>query len=353
MNLMESVKILVEVLKNRDSSKEQINESISKYYGEVNKTLNDDEIEKSMQFLCKVFSLDNLKNGSIASLICSNLIKNGFSAKFIIDDFIDFFKEGIEESLPFIKLCEEVLQKENNHGEEEESEYDLIERKKKELKTKFSKSIHSLEGLDSYYQCGISIFSSGREAFEKGKHSLSAVSQYSIYNNAFYWFSKLFKVLYNEPIIVIDLITKKGFKGRISGIADNFQLQILLMGLPQLNEKMDVPKEYLDVVKGFHVQQLEESIVGKWNMYNWEYLLNDFKDSSSYSDSQHWIWGEGIPNDIATFNGFRVILLDNPSYSRGIPIQRTFKNLKAGIKVDKELNESQIEELILQMKNKN
>lgn len=352
MNLIESVQVLVEVLKNQDSSEEQINESISKYYGEINKTEDEEEVGKSMKLLCELFSLDHLENGSIASLVCGSLIENGFPAKFVIDEFVVFFKKGIKESLPFIKSCEEELQKKSEN--EEESEFDIIERKKEELKIELSQSIKSLEGLDAYHQCGISIFSSGREEFEKGKSSLSNVSEYSIYNRAFYWFSKLFEVLYDEPIIVIDLIAKKGFKGRISGIVDNFQLQILLMGLPELNDEVVVHQKHLDVVKGFGVQQLDESIVGKWNMFNWEYLKNDSKeDSPSYSDSQYCIWGEGIPDDISKFNNYRVILLDKPSYSRGLPVQRTFKNLNARIRVQKKLNKNQIKELIIEMKNKN
>lgn len=350
MNLTERAKNLVAILKHQHSSEQQINESISKYYQAVKQTQSDEEVGQSMQLLCEVFSFDHLKNGSIASLVCGNLIEYGFPAEFIIDDFINFFTKGIEASLPFIQSCEEEFLKENDG---EESEFELIERKKEELKPLLSTSIQILEGLDLYYPCGIAIFSSGIDALKKGKNSLSTVSAYSHYNNAFYWFSKLFEVLYNEKVLVIDLNSQKGFKGRISGIVDNFQLQILLMGLPELNETILLHKKDLDVVKGLDVQQLNKSISGKWNMYNWEYLKENHKDNSSaYPDSKYWIWGEGIPNDISKFNDYRVILLDKPSYSRSLPIQRTFKNLKAAIKVDEKLNKSQIEEQILAMKNK-
>ncbi|MGB0930952.1 MAG: hypothetical protein ACPGVB_09260 [Chitinophagales bacterium] len=340
------------ILSNQHSSSEEINHSIAKYYDEIKETDDEEAVGKSMTYLSELFSFDNLEHGSTASLICGSLIENAYPAKYITDDYIQFFASGIKNSLPFIEACETELRKQNNDREEEQ-EYEIIERIKETLKPQFAKAINSLEGLDSYYQCGISIFSSDRSEFEKGKNHLAEVSKYTQYNSAFHWMSKLFEVLFDEPIIVLELNTKQGFKGKISGIVDNFQLQLLLMGLPELNDKINIQEEFLDVVKGLHVQQLEQSISGKWNMYNWEYLKNAKSQTSNNKGSEHWIWSEGIPDDISKFNGFRVILLDKPSYSRGLPIQRTFKNLKAEIKIEEKLDQNQVEELLKEMTNTN
>lgn len=348
MNLTESVKELIKVLKDSESSDEQIDNSISIYYDIIKKIDDDQEVGKSMKFLTELFSLEDLKSGSIASLICGSLVEHGFPARFIIEDYIDFFELGIKKSLPLIKACEEELQKRSN---EDEDKFDVIDRKKEELRfqPQFAEAIQALEGLDSYYSCGFAIFSSGLDAFEKGKSRLSTLSEFSIYSETFHWLSKLFEVLYNEPIIVIDLNTKKGFKGRISGIVDNFQLQILLMGVPELNEEITIPKQYLDIVKGFDVQQVKKNIPGKWNMCNWEYLKYNQNDSSS--GSQYWIWSEGTPAHISKFNHNRIILLDTTSYIRHLPIQRTFKSLKAEIQVDEVFKKEQIQELLQEMKN--
>jgi hypothetical protein len=99
----------------------------------------------------------------------------------------------------------------------------------------------------------------------------------------------------------------------------------------------------LDVVKGLGPQQLETGIVGKWNMNNWEYLLeNAIIRDDQLSDSKYWIWGEGIPTDIHTFDGYRVVVLSAPSYSRGLSVQRAFKNLKAAIAIKEILSEEEI-----------
>ncbi len=348
MNLLESVKILARTLSTTASTEQQINDSISQYYDEINKTEDPEEVGRSMKYLSEIFSFDNLKNGSMASLICGTLIEHGFPASFIIDDYINFFKKGMEESLPFIQNCMIELPKIN---EEEENPFDLIERKKEELKTTpLIHSICSLESLDAYYPCGISIFSSGKEEFKKAKQQLGEVADYSIFNSSYYWFSILFEVLFDEPIIVIDLDTKKGFKGKMSGVVDNFQLQLLLMGLHELNDEIEISEKQLDVVSGYDVQQLDESISGKWNMYNWEYVKNREADSRVVKDSQFWIWSEGNPADISKYKDHRVILLGKPAYSRGLSIQRTFKNLKAEITIEEELNSNQIHSFLNELK---
>ncbi|MFT4666380.1 MAG: hypothetical protein ACI9XB_003345 [Gammaproteobacteria bacterium] len=342
MEMTTKVKELADILRNQNSSTEEVENSISRYYDEIEKTTDDEEVGKSMKHLSELFSFDNIENGSIASLVCGSLIENGYPAKYITDDYIKFFNSGIKNSLPFIEVCETEIRKKNDEDYDDE----IIEKTKGTFKSKFAKAIHCLEALDSYYPCGISIFSSEKSEFEKGKNSLSGISKYIKYNEAIHWMSKLFEVLFDEPIIAIDLNTKKGIRGKISGIVDNFQLQVLLMGLPELNNKVSIHNRLLDVVKGLDVQQLDKSVSGKWNMLNWECLKNKENNTSNYNDSNYWIWSEGIPDDISKFKEYRVVLLDKPSYSRGISIQRTFKNLKAGIKVEETLDKDQVEKLL-------
>ncbi len=132
----------------------------------------------------------------------------------------------------------------------------------------------------------------------------------------------------------------------MNGIADNTQLQFLLMGLDELNENQEISEKHLEIVKGLSDEQItDESIVGKWNMYNWEYLKNPTDD-----DHSCWIWGEGIPSDISKFENYRVVLLGKPSYDRLSKVQRTFNNLQSEIVMEKVLNSDEIEGLLAKMK---
>ena len=188
----------------------------------------------------------------------------------------------------------------------------------------------------------MALFSSEPQELEQAKSRLeSKVATYAQFSSGLHWLSKLFEVMFDEPILVIDLNTGKGIIGKMSGVADNFQLQVLLMGVPELNSEISVSNQDLDVLKGYGEQITENTVIGKWNMHNWKYIHK--KEALDNNDSTSWIWGEGIPRDVDVYKKYRVILLDNPTYDRIIRVQRTFNNLSAHILVEQELTESDIE----------
>ncbi len=348
MDIISSVKKLATVLKNQNASQEEIEEAKSLYSKAIKETENEEEIAKSMKYLTPVFSVENIENGAIAAMICGAIVEHDYSSDYIIDDYITFFKETFNKTKKFIAVCEKEIQR-VHVNEIEENDYEVVERLEEELKEEMSQEIEALNALNQYYQCGIAIFSSDIKAFYKGKEALSFVSEYSDYAVGLLWLSKLFDVLFNEELLVIDLHTKKGISGQMSGIVDNFQLQLLLMGMKELNEKVELSQEMIEIVTGHNEQQsLGRSIPGKWNMCNWEYLRDD--DLKTGRESDDWIWSEGKPKDISLFKGKRVILLDNASYQRGLPVQRTFDNLVAEIKIEKVLNESEVEAALKEIK---
>jgi len=352
MTLTQKVQELAKVLGNQHSSEDLIDQTIKEYYAIIEKTEDGDAVSASMKHLSPLFSIDNLDNGAIASLLCGALVEDKYSAKYITDDYIHFFKNTMQAADKFITVCEDEINKLYASRDEDADDYEedhrVIERLKEEYKEELKQEIKAFEALDRYAPCGTSIFSSDANEFIKGKKELAKVSEYETFNNAFFWLSKLFEVLVHEPVIVIDLNTKKGIIGEMSGIVDNFQLQIILMSLKELNDIVDVSKDVLDVVTGYGAQSTKTTIVGKWNMCNWEYLKNSDKEDSQ---SDHWIWSEGNPSHISKFKEHRIILLDAPSYQRGLSVQRIFKNLTAEISVKKELSTQEVEQLLQEIKN--
>ncbi|MGN7784620.1 hypothetical protein ACTJIJ_08840 [Niabella sp. 22666] len=173
------------------------------------------------------------------------------------------------------------------------------------------------------------------------------VKPYIQVSNACSWLSTLFSVLFNEPVLVVELSQKKAFIGTINGIADNFQLQLLLMSIPELGDTIDAG--LTAVVNGTGPQDGEASVAGKWDMCNWPVLSASHKESGN-SDSDHWIWSEGSPEDIELLEGRRVILLKEPSYQRGLYVQRSFSTLPASIHIEKWLSEDELNQWLEKMK---
>jgi len=60
-------------------------------------------------------------------------------------------------------------------------------------------------------------------------------------------------------------------------------------------------------------------------------------------DMEHWIWNEGIPADIAEFEGVRVVILGPPAYTRTWNTARSMAELKARVEVQEVLDQQQVQ----------
>ncbi len=149
-----------------------------------------------------------------------------------------------------------------------------------------------------------------------------------------HWLQKLLPVLDQEPLLVIDPEKQVGITARMSGVSDNFQLHTLLMDVFPRGwiEGRRVSQQAVDVATGVGPQQTAETITGRWNLYQPPALSATGKLPSVKDDSSaHWVWGEGIPADIAIVQGHRVVLLGPPSYARTWPSVRLFSGLRASL----------------------
>jgi hypothetical protein len=154
---------------------------------------------------------------------------------------------------------------------------------------------------------------------------------------------EILQVLDNEELILIRPGMLRGYRVKISGIADNFQLHTLLAdaltGNPQdgwLPGKKPDPR----LVAAYTDKPVDREVnvmTGVFNMANWEALL----PSGQVSDNaDHWIWGEGTPGDIHIFEGHRIILLTPPPYVRTWTVGRKFLHMPGILEVIEILREA-------------
>jgi len=147
------------------------------------------------------------------------------------------------------------------------------------------------------------------------------------------WLQKVFDVLEDEPLRVIEPSTHTGILARLSGTDVNFTLTTLLMhhfAGPDGQPISRLSAMAASVLAG-GAQQSREWVAGVWNLYNWPAIDSNCSLPAGQSATAHWIWNEGTPADIAVFEGRRVILLGPAAYSRTWPAQRTFSAMKAGV----------------------
>jgi len=140
----------------------------------------------------------------------------------------------------------------------------------------------------------------------------------------------------------------------MSGIAENFQLNVLLMDLfPSSGwfAKRRVSAEAASIARGAGPQTSEEILTGAWNLYTWRAIAADgtLPAKPGFDLSANWIWNEGTPADIPTFESKRVILLGPPSYTRTWKSQRDFANLRADLKIERKLSANEVRDWLGRM----
>jgi hypothetical protein len=146
------------------------------------------------------------------------------------------------------------------------------------------------------------------------------------------WLVGLLRILDDEPLVVLHRQTGTGFRVRVTGVADNFQLHTMLAatiipllpvarrGLLRRRDAAGLP----DVPTPAMVAAADGSgdftptggLVGQFNLVD---------------GTGAWIWNEGRPDEIPLVDGARVIVLDPPPYQRHWDSGRAYPLLRASL----------------------
>jgi len=162
--------------------------------------------------------------------------------------------------------------------------------------------------------------------------------------------AQLLQVLDNELVLVLHPGQQRGYRVRITGIADNFQLHTLLAAAlisdPQqgwLAGKRPDPR-VVRAAQNMPVDPAAKVAEGAFNLWTWQGLRSDGTLAEETEGSEFWVWNEGIPADIPPFESVRTLLLGPPPYQRSWNVGRCFDGLHAGLRVEEQLTSEVVQE---------
>ena len=149
------------------------------------------------------------------------------------------------------------------------------------------------------------------------------------------WLAALLHVVNAAPFVAIEPATGTGIVGLMSGVVDNFQLNVLLMEALPWSGSRRVSRAAAATARGEGPQQTKENVDGVWDLYSYAALgpggtLPEPSGEDEPPD-ETLIWDEGMPADIPELDGHRVILLAPTAYERSWRAQRMFANLPAAL----------------------
>ena len=140
-----------------------------------------------------------------------------------------------------------------------------------------------------------------------------------------HWLEGLAMVLDDEPLVVLDPASGRGFRLTMSGIGDNFQLHTLLAdrlsgtdGVPGLvPPQRDWVAEATDAPLVNHLGT--DPIVRRLRLYD---------------GTGRYVYPEGRPADIGTTSGTRVLVIHPPNGNYGWAHARTYAHMKPALTLD-------------------
>ncbi len=170
------------------------------------------------------------------------------------------------------------------------------------------------------------------------------------YQDRYGFLGKMVQVLDDEDLIVIHLPTMRGFHCKLTGIADNFQLHILLVAaMAQLGIDGPAPLDSVIAAAGNGTSINDEIATSGWQLMNWS-ALRGASDHGSTGSVKSWIWNEGVPADIQCFEGTRVVLIEPSSIQRSWNAQRTFPHMPGALKELRLMSDGDVESLVAAMR---
>jgi hypothetical protein len=152
------------------------------------------------------------------------------------------------------------------------------------------------------------------------------------------------EVLDDEPFLVLHPSTGQGYRLKISGVADNFQLHLLLAGalVPADDAAWGLPgerpaEEALAIALG-QGQQAGPSVTALWNLYTWRAISPEGRLRDEVPQ-EHRVRNEGRPVDIEPYlaageDPLRVIILGPTADPRGWRATRIFGGLTPCVDVE-------------------
>jgi hypothetical protein len=172
-------------------------------------------------------------------------------------------------------------------------------------------------------------------------------------------FSRVLRIVHDEPLLVIHLEQRKGWRFTIRDLSTTTELYVLLLdaivGDPAkglLKAKRPNPKAVVTVKDPDNAPKETAMLDVPFHTVAWTGLLPDgtLPDPKSDDVEHHnWVWLEGVPAEIPPFEGERVILLQGPVMKRDVEVPVPYDALFPTLKPRGKVSGAEVDRLIAKM----
>lgn len=172
-------------------------------------------------------------------------------------------------------------------------------------------------------------------------------------------FSRVLRIVHDEPLLVIHLEQRKGWRFTIRDLSTTTELYVLLLdaivGDPAkglLKAKKPNPKALVTIKDPDNAPKNTAMLDVPFHTVAWTGLLADgtLPDPKSEDVEHHnWVWLEGVPAEIPPFEGERVILLQGPVMKRDVEVPVPYDALFPTLKPRGKVARAEVDRLLAKM----
>jgi hypothetical protein len=348
--IADATEALIATVSDATSTEAQIGAAMASFFQAVD-GLPVNAVNDAMRKLSDHFNLDDGSRAAFLAVVCAALIERGYDPSTIAGPLIKRIRHLLESAAALADVCIDRMPKSEDKDNDPS---EVFEEMRKQMASEMPAESAAWEALKRFWPPATAVFSASPELRFAALDLRDSAAKIEDFHEGGHWLRLMLSVLEKEPILVIELETRLGILASISGVVDNFQLNVLLMdGFPRAGflSRRRVPRRVADVALGRGPQQSDDIVTCVWNLYTWEAIVPGLRlpDPGDFGSSACWIWNEGVPKDIPVFEDRRVILLGPPSYQRTWRSQRMFSRLPATLDIERRMTKDEVSGLLLRM----
>jgi hypothetical protein len=297
---------------------------------------------------------------------CGSLVETGCDPSQAIDPILGRLPDVIRAAETFRAAC---LSEGQPEDEDEKSPLERVEEQAPRVARRLPAEARAWESLGPLCLGTIALLARApawRARVRRDAALLGQARALADVNGAAGFLTKMLQVLDDEDLLILSAEPRVGFRVRIRGVGDNFQLHTLLAGsiigpaeeglYPGLvgtirdgHTTPSQPGRPLDsravgVARDLPCTHDEAAVWSYLQLWTWEALRPDGRlPDDPIAHHELFVYNEGVPADIPLFAGERVILLGNVSFSRSWNGVRVFPFMPADLRLEQQLAAEEVD----------
>jgi hypothetical protein len=176
--------------------------------------------------LAGYISLDDLSRAAFVALVCGALVEHGCDPAPLSQPLIVRLQSLLEAA---VRLADASSARTPKPEKEDDDTAQAFENTRQQLVHTMAGENAAWEALKQFWTPAIAVFSVAPSARAQARGLRDLAAKIAHHHEGGHWLRLMLSVLDNEPVLAIEPDTRLGMLARMSGVVENFQLNVLLM----------------------------------------------------------------------------------------------------------------------------